>query len=188
MIGDDQHYDLMLRALALGDVGSQQLIPVHGPASLDDVTPALLKSFSGVALYGAQVGTPAKDAAMLTTYVRAGGGLFVDGAEDSAEVGALTGLPNSPIPVTTQVETIVPDTGWDWTTFGDPSVVDADLAGFGQPEYASSGGWSTQTSARLQPWARPVLATGGKDVVVRGALGAGKVLWEGLNLPYHLDS
>ena len=188
IIGDDQHYDLMLHALALSGVGSQQLIPVHGPASLDDVTPAMLKSFSGVALYGAQVGQPARDAAMLGTFVRAGGGLFVDGADNSAEVGALKGLPLSPIPVANQAETIVPDNGWDWTTYGDPSVVDADLAQFGPPAFASSGGWSTQTSTRLQPWARPVLATGGKDVVVRGALGAGKVLWEGVNLPYHLDS
>ena len=100
----------------------------------------------------------------------------------------MNGRPGSPIPVAAQVQTTVPDTGWDWTTFGDPSVVDADLAGFGQPAFANSGGWSTQTSTRLQPWARPVLATGGKDVVVRGALGAGKVLWEGLNLPYHLDT
>ena len=188
VVGDDQHYDLILHALALSGVGSRQLIPVHGPASLDDVTPALLRSFSGVALYGAQVGQPTRDAAMLGNFVRAGGGLFVDGAEDSAEVGALTGLPGSPIPVAGQVQTTVPDTGWDWTTFGDPSVVDADLAQFGRPAFANSGGWSTQTSTKLQAWARPVLATGGKDVVVRGAFGAGSVLWEGLNLPYHVDS
>jgi hypothetical protein len=188
VIGDDQHYDLVLRALALADVGSRQLIPVHGPASLDDVSPAMLKSFSGVALYGAHVGKAARDAALLGSFVRAGGGLFVDGAEDSAEVGALTGLPASPIPVAAQVETIVTDTGWDWTTYGDRSLVVGDLAQFGKPAYANSGGWSTHTSTRLQSWGRPVLATGGKDVVVRGALGAGKVLWEGLNLPYHVNS
>ena len=99
-----------------------------------------------------------------------------------------TGLPASPIPVAAQVQTVVPASGWNWTTYGDPSVVDSDLAQLGMPAYANSGGWSTQASTRLQPWARPVLASGGKDVVVRGALGAGKVLWEGLNLPYHVDS
>ena len=98
VIGDDQHYDLVLHALAFGGVGSGQLIPVHGPASLDDVTPAMLRSFSGVALYGAQVGKPARDAAMLGSFVRAGGGLFVDGAENSAEVGAVERPAGQPDP------------------------------------------------------------------------------------------
>jgi hypothetical protein len=94
--------------------------------------------------------------------------------------------PSSPLPVRASSTTLVPDTGWAWTSHGDATVVPADRASFGLPAYATSGAWATQTATELQPWARPVLDTHGKTVVAAGTLGQGKVVWEGLNLPYHL--
>jgi hypothetical protein len=187
VIGDDQRYDLMLRALALSGAGSGQIVLVHGPASLDDVTPALLRQFQSVALYGPTVGNAQRDATMLGDFVRGGGGLFVDGAENSPEVSRLAGLPGSPFPVATVAQTTVPDTGWAWTAGPDPTVVAADLPAFGPPAYATSGGWSTETATRLQPGAHEVLATHGHTVAAAGAYGSGQVFWEGLNLPYHLN-
>ncbi len=186
VVGDDQHYDLVLRALALSGVDSRQLIPVHGPASLDAVTPGELAAFSGVALYGAKVANPVRDALLLASFVKAGGGLFVDGAEDSAEVGKLVGVPGGPLPVAGLTTTTVPDSGWAWTAGSDPSVVASDLPDFGVPAFANSRGWSTQTASRLQPGAHLVLATHGRTVAAAGGFGRGRVFWEGLNLPYHL--
>jgi hypothetical protein len=186
VVGDDQHYDLMLRALALSGFDSRRLIPVHGPASLDAVTPELLSSFQGVALYGATVGHPARDASMLGTFVRAGRGLFVDGAEDSAEVAKLVGVTGSPLPVAAVRATEVPDAGWAWTAGTDSSVVPGDLPAFGPPAFGSSHAWSTETAAGIRAGAHVVLATYGKTVAAAGPYGKGRVFWEGLNLPYHL--
>ena len=188
VIGDDQHYDLVLRSLALSGLDSERLVLVHGPASLDDVTPALLASFPSVALYGATIDSPARDARILGDYVHAGGGLFVDGAENSAQVGQLVGQPGSPLPVTSAKMGEVPDTGWDWTSYGNPTVVPADLSQFGPPAYATSGGWETQHAVALTRWATPVLAAHGNVVAATGSYGAGRVVWEGLNLPYHVAS
>jgi hypothetical protein len=186
VVGDDQDYDLLLRGLALSGVDSRRLIPVHGPTSLDDVTPALLSHFQGVALYGAQVGDPAEDAAVLGQFVRAGGGLFVDGAEVSADVGKLVGVPGSPLPVAATTATAVPAAGWGWSAPGDATVVARDLPAFGPPAFADTGAWATQTAKALQPWAHPVLDTHGKTVAAAGSFGSGQVFWEGINLPYHL--
>jgi hypothetical protein len=187
VIGDDQRYDLMLRALALSGVGSDRLVLVHGPASLDDVTPALLRSFQTVALYGPTVANAQRDAALLGDFVRGGGGLFVDGAENSPAVSRLAGLPGSPFPVAAVAQTTVPESGWAFTPSADPTVVAADLTAFGPPAYDTSGGWSTETATRLQPGAHEVLATHGHTVAAAGAYGSGQVFWEGLNLPYHLN-
>jgi hypothetical protein len=186
VVGDDQHYDLFLRALALSGLPSSELIPVHGPTSLDDVTSQQLQAFHSVALYGASVGEPARDAAMLRTFVSGGGGLFVDATAAAADVADLAEQPASPIPVTASTTTLVPASGWIWTSHGDPLVDVPGLASFGAPEYATSGSWSTETAKTVQPWAHSVLDTHAKTAVVAGTLGQGQVVWEGLNLPYHL--
>jgi hypothetical protein len=189
VVGDMQHFDLLLRALSYSDVGSDQLIPVQGPASLDDVGVADLAHFDTVMLYGAAVADAARDAKLLSSYVHGGGRLVVDAADDQPAMAALARAKNSPLPVKAASDAQIKGPGWAWSSAANDSLLAGlSLEDFAPASYADQDVWSVFGATQLQSWARTDLTTHGKPVVVSGPLGSGEVIWSGLGLPYHVDS
>ena len=189
VIGDAQHYDLFLRALSHADIGSDQLIPVQGPASLDDVSPADLAHFDCVFLYGTTIGDASRDAKLLATYVQAGGGLVVDAADNETAMQELAKVKQSPLPLASVTDVQIKGPEWAWTpTPGDPLLSGIDVDAFAPASYAGSNRWSVAAAKELRPWAHIDLESHGKPVVISGRLGQGEVVWSGLGLPYHIDA
>lgn len=48
--------------------------------------------------------------------------------------------------------------------------------------------WPISEGIGVKSWARPLLTSEGKAVIVEGELGEGKVLWSGINLPFHINN
>jgi len=189
VIGDPQHFDLLLRALSYAAVGSDQLIPLQGPTSLDDVRAADLAHVDTVMLYGAAAGDPNRDAKMLSAFVNGGGRLVVDAADDQAAMGALARAKNSPLPVKAARDGQINGPGWAWApVIDDPLLAHARLTDFGAASYADQNLWSVFGATELQSWAHTDLSTHGRPVLVSGKLGAGQAIWSGIGLPYHVDS
>ena len=185
VIGDTRHYDLFLRALSYADIGSDTLIPVQGPARIDDVSRALLAHVDTVVLYGAAVTHPKRDAALLREFVMQGGTLFADSADDR-DIAKLLRTAGNPLPVRSVHNAGIRGPAWDWT--GSMSGVDAAiLDGFGPASYAGTNQWVVSAAISLAPWGQPVLRAQRKTVLVSGVLGAGRSVWSGLALPYHTD-
>ncbi|MDQ1643706.1 MAG: hypothetical protein QOJ90_3057 [Actinomycetota bacterium] len=188
VLGDKQHYDLVLRALAYAGIDSRRLILVRGPAAVDDVTADELKAFDSVVLYGATVRSAPQVAALLHEYVLRGGGLMMDTADNLPGIRAVAEQPDSPFPSADMRTKVIRGPGWDWITEGDSLTDGADLNAFGAASFAGQNRWEVASANSLRPWAHAVLQSHGLTVVAAGTIGKGTVVWSGIGLPYHVDA
>jgi hypothetical protein len=185
VLGDDSHYNTTLRAIAPAGESSKGTIPIHGGRFIDSYSRQELAQFDAVLLYGASASDPAKAARLLAQYVRDGGGLVVDGADARGLVDEL-GRRGAPVPVT---QTIPYQVRASWQMSPQPTslVRGIQFNAFSPPTYLQHRPWAVATAIRLQPWAHWDLASGTGEVMASGRYGAGKAVWVGMNLPFHVS-
>lgn len=185
VVGSDAAYTLVVKALALSGFDSRSLIPVRGGEYLDEHSAAELSQFSQVILYGFKVHDPAKALGTLDSYVRGGGSVVVEANNSPFEV---TDSAAEPIPGT-QVRKVGVGPAWNFEGTTSPILAGIDLQAFAPATY-QGGPWGVSyiPASAFQPWAEPVLMSNGHPVIVAGSLGRGRVVWSGLNLPFHIVS
>ena len=185
VIADDASYGLVLRSIALSGFDSRSLIPLRGGEYVDDHSDAELAKFDMVILYGYRVHDLSKSFRLLTDYVNRGGGLIIEAGNPSLEQtqGAPTPVPGAEI----KRKGIGPD--WRLRQAEGSIAVGLDLNAFAPATY-NGGPWGVSyiPLASIPSWAGPVLLSGGDPVMVAGTLGKGRVVWSGMNLPYHIAS
>lgn len=182
VIGGDARYRYLFRALAASDFDSQSVIPLRGGEYADDHTLAELRQFDLVVLYGFRAHDLAASLRLLGSYVVGGGNLLVEanGSPLNAAASVAAPIPGSSI-ATAQVG---PD--WKLSAGQSPITAGVQLADFDPAVYdGAPWGISYIPQTAIAPWAAPVLLSDGRPVVVAGTLGAGHVVWSGMNLPYH---
>ncbi|TMF41361.1 MAG: hypothetical protein E6I30_00010 [Chloroflexi bacterium] len=185
MIGDATAYSLVLRSIALADFDSRALIPIRGGEYLDSHSLAELSRFDEVILYQYRVHDRAKGLALLDRYVEGGGSAFIEASGSDPEQG---GAASTPIPGAEIKRTgIGPD--WGLARTSSPIATGLDLTAF-SPAVYSGGPWGISyiPEGSIASWATPVLLSNGYPVLVAGTLGRGRVVWSGMNLPYHASS
>jgi hypothetical protein len=184
VIGKDVDYDLLLRSLAPSNANSRQVIPVRGPERIDDLTLDELNQFDVVVLHGASAGHNKAAADLLARYVDGGGGLVIEAADSSAFLIDLSHVEGAPIPVTAALT--APIAGrWGFDVRTDPVSDGIDFGAFAPPRFGDRGAWETVSGSALKPWAHPVVLANKLVVVAAGQYGHGRVVWTGMNLPYH---
>jgi len=187
VIGDKYYRDLMA-LLSYSDFDSRHAIPIHGGGNrIDDLSIEELSKFDVVILYGYQYGDRDKAWTLLQQYVQAGGGLIVD-----------TGLQYANPDWNAQsIPTPCSVSATYWTNFGKawkftftPSYITdgIDFSAF-SPAISAGDPWNFAASdnSSVRSWARPVLWNHGHPVVVIGNYGNGRVVWTGMNLPWHIN-
>jgi hypothetical protein len=183
VIGPYEDDNLLLRSLAVTDVGPNHMIPVEGPANLDDYTLAELEQFPEIFLYGFEAGDPVRDAQLLERYVAHGGGLVVDAGGDAALTAQLAD-DGAPLPVTSWGSLELLD-AWHFRPSTSPLVRGIDLAGFAPAVYAGTDPYLVEAARQRVAGSAVALASGDHPVLVDERLGRGLVVESGLNLPYH---
>lgn len=185
VIGDPTAYSLVLRSIALADFDSRALIPIRGGEYLDSHSLAELSRFDEVILYQYRVHDRAKGLALLDRYVEGGGSAFIEASGSDPEQG---GAASTPIPGAEIKRTAIgPD--WGLARTSSPIATGLDLTAF-SPAVYSGGPWGISyiPEGSIASWATPVLLSNGYPVLVAGTLGRGRVVWSGMNLPYHASS
>jgi len=185
VISDDASYSLVLRSIALSGFDSRSVIPLRGGEYVDDHSDAELAKFDMVILYGYRFHDLAKAFRLLTAYVNRGGGLIIEAGNPSLEQ---TQAAPSPVPGTQiKRKSIGPD--WGLRQAEGSIAVGLDLNAFAPATY-DGGPWGVSyiPAASMPSWAEPVLLSGGDPVMVAGTVGKGRVVWSGMNLPYHIAS
>ena len=185
VIGDDASYALVLRSIALSGFDSRSLIPLRGGEYVDDHAGAELAKFDMVILYGYRFHDLSRAFGLLADFVNRGGGLIIEGGNPSLEQ---TQAAPAPVPgAQIKRKGVGPD--WKLQRAEGSIAVGLDLNGFAPATY-SGGPWRVSyiPSASMPSWAAPVLTSDGDAVMVAGTLGKGRVVWSGMNLPYHIAS
>jgi hypothetical protein len=185
VVGRDFSYSLIVKALALSGFDSRSLIPVRGGEYLDDHSAAELAQFDELILYGYSVHDASKALALLRDYVERGGGVVMEANNSPFEA---SGSAEEPIPGT-QVVKVGIGPAWNLESRSSPITSEIDLTAFA-PASFQGGPWGISyiPPGLVRSWADPVLLSDGRPVVVAGMLGSGRVVWSGMNLPYHVVS
>ena len=185
VIGSDASYSLIVRAVALSGFDSRSLIPVRGGEYLDDHSAADLGQFDDLILYGYKAHDPGRALALLGNYVGRGGSVVMEANNSPFAVADSAG---EPIPGT-QIKQIGIGPSWNFESNASAITSGIDLNNFA-PAIYQGGPWGISyiPTPGLRSWAQPVLLSDGRPVVVAGMLGSGRVVWSGLNLPYHIVS
>jgi hypothetical protein len=185
VVGPRIAYEYVMRTIAHAAAGPRSVVPIEGPPDLADLTLSDLERFPDVMLYGATIPDPAKAARLLGAYVRQGGRLVVEAVGDASALDAMAGLDPKLFPAGGWSANQV-SRQWDF----EPTPKDALLTGvalsrFGPPAYQHDQPWTTEVATALQRSAHVALETHHLALVVSSRDGAGQVVVDGLNLPYH---
>ena len=183
VIGGPDSYQLVFRDLSYGDFDTAHAIPVQGGRYVDDYSAQDLAKFDEVVIYGALAHDAAHAFDLLKGYVSAGGGLVIDASGSPLADGS--GI-NEPLPITGATGRGV-NGDWRFKAESSPLTEGIDFSSFGPARY-DGGPWTVSVATGVRSWARTVLWSGTDSVVVAGEFGQGRVVWSGLNLPYHIDS
>ena len=183
VIGGPENYRLVFRDLSYSDFDTARAIPVEGSAYVDDYSATDLAQFDEVVVYGGLAHDSARASALLDGYVRSGGGLIVESSGTPPALGP--GL-NEPLPITGTADHGV-NGEWQFKTVSSPITDGIDFSSFGPARYNGSP-WTVAAATGVRSWAQTVVWSGTEGVVVTGQLGQGRVVWSGLNLPFHVDS
>lgn len=179
VVGQPENYRLVFRDLSYSGFDTSHVIPVQGSPYVDDYSDHALARFDEVLIYGGRAHDSVRAFQLLSTYVRSGGGLVVEASDTTLGVG-------EPFPVT-GVARRDKDGEWRFKAQSSPVTDGVDFGSF-SPARFGAGPWTVSAATGVRSWAQPVLWSGADAVVVAGQLGQGRVVWSGLNLPFHIDS
>lgn len=183
VIGQPENYQVVFRDLSYSDFDTAHAIPVQGGPYVDDYSAQDLAQFDEVLIYGGRAHDSTRAFDLLNGYVRSGGGLIVESSGSPLAGGS--GI-NEPIPITGATGHDV-EGDWRFKTESSPITDGIDFSSFGPARY-SGGPWTVSAATGVRTWAQTVVWSGADSVVVAGQLGQGRVVWSGLNLPFHIDS
>ena len=170
-------YDVIYRSFAQGNINSRYLIPVVSKKTIDDYQIEELKNFDIIILYNYMFKDRKQAFALLDEYVRQGGGLFIESNVYVEEEGRLP----EPFPVNSIRKQSFAD---NWNLTVSSEFEEIDLVSFSPPVY-QEGPWGGVIGGELKDWAQVLVSRRGEPLIVGGQLGRGRVVWSGMNLPYH---
>ena len=186
VIGDEAKrvFELVFRKANFGLVSYDKAILVNGGEYIDSYSVDELNEFEVIFLYGYKYRNKNKAWALIDSFVKNGGRLFVDTGWQyvSADWKA------------DKTPDFLPLEKLDWTNYGKTKdytlnrdlieMSGIDINGF-SPLVWEDGPWGVSSSDLLKSWARPILTVSGHPLVVGGNLGNGRVIWSGMNLLGH---
>jgi hypothetical protein len=196
VVGNEVGYDAFLKNLATQNLNSRYLIPVRGPEEIEDIKDYNLKDFDLVFLYNYRYRNErdfkSRDKetwTLLEKYVQAGGNLIIETGGEVIETNSsvLSAKNLNILPTVFPIEqTIRAELGqsWDLTVNSSPVTEGIDFGKFAQLVYEKAP-WKLSYAVGVRSWGKTVLAQAGRPILVEGTLGKGKVIWSGINFPYH---
>jgi hypothetical protein len=183
VIGQPENYQVVFRDLSYSGFDTAHAIPVQGGPYVDDYSAQDLAQFDEVLIYGGRAHDSGRAFDLLNGYVRSGGGLIVESSGSTLAGGS--GI-SEPLPITGATRHDV-NGDWQFKSASSPITDGIDFSSFGPARYGG-GPWTVSVASGVRSWAHTVLSSGADSVVVAGQLGQGRVVWSGLNLPFHIDS
>lgn len=177
--GEKIAYDSVLRSLAQANLNSSYFIPVRSDKRIDAISLDELKDFDIVFLYGYDI-KKSHTKEKLRQYIEEGGGLIIESNKYLDEEEALG--------------EILPVSGINYQDFGKSWSLDLgrELLGINKeafgPAIFDEEPWDMGVASSVDPSSKILLSNHGKPLIVGKQLGKGRLVWSGMNLPYHINT
>jgi type 1 glutamine amidotransferase len=179
-VGNASNYETFFRGMAMENLNSKIVVPIKIAERIKDVSQADLANIDALVVYG-YVAKDREEWQIIEKWIEGGGKMFVDTGSDAMDT-ANVNLPDF---------------------FPGGSSVKKQLGSL--PAFVSSSNWADSIDASLfgevmldgKPWDFSVMDGGFKPdsqvlvsqadvpVIIKRKVGAGMVVWSGMNLPYH---
>lgn len=185
VFSDYAGYEDVLRLLAAQNINSKVVIPVHAGQFVDDMPEEEIKQFKAVILHQYKYKNKTKAFNTLSSYVENGGMAFIDTGTEMPESNSGQ-LPEF-FPFTSSKRS---DQGIEWNISANLEhslLQNVDVSDFGPLVYNGTQWKLTTPEDKIKEGATAILTHNDKAIVVEYALGSGKVIWSGMNLPYHYN-
>jgi len=182
VIGGKVSYNIFLQVLAQVNFNSQKIIPLLGQRYIDDYNLKELEKFDAIFLYDYKYHNKKKAFGLLEEYVKNGGGLFIE-VHNTKEANEWDLSRIFPIE-----ETKIQEILGDWKLKGQSDLIkDINLSDFAEASYQGKP-WQISYADfdDLANWSFPILKREDKVILVGGEFEGGKVVWSGMNLPFHI--
>jgi len=183
-IGKKTSYNIFFRSLAYSNLNSRHFIPIHGDEFIDSYSSDELKKFKVLVLYDYRFRDSRRAAELLKSFVENGGGvvmesnMFADEERSFGEILPVYGVEHA-------------NFGKKWrlslTADGEEALGDIALSKFGEAVFLE-GPWGVAVAKGTTDGARGFLREADRPILAGGDFGKGRVVWSGMNLPYHINS
>lgn len=184
VVAPEAHYDNFIRTLSYSEYNSKQLIPIYLGSKLGSLKKENLKYFDAVFIYDYKKPIFSINPwGELTEYVKGGGNLIIETGQKVSESEAIS-LPEV-FPMTDS-KIVVVNKPWNVGINETVLTEEIEVTDFTPltTKYKPFA-ISEAKPEKLKEWAEPVLTKHGSVVMAMGEYGEGKVVWSGLNMPFH---
>ncbi|MBI3396893.1 hypothetical protein HY045_00290 [Candidatus Woesebacteria bacterium] len=179
VIGDNEGYKTIIRTISMQNLNTRLLIPINGPTKIDDLSLSDLRIYKAVVLYRFTSGSWTK----LERYVENGGLLIINAAEDNNDFK--TNLPNifpfNKINVATIKGRLNLEKKSDSELLNNVNLNNFSPYLYNGPDWKIEYG----NIADLRKSATAIITEKNKVFLAENKVGKGRVIWSGLNMPYH---
>jgi hypothetical protein len=187
-VGDAAHFSYLTQVVSNADAGPMPVALINGGSDLADVSAHELRGVGAMVFYGPLPGVASRSsAAILEDFVRNGGSLFVDAGDFPSLTTDLVSAVPALVPVT-GASTSAVGGQWDFGSAKSPLMRDLDPKKWSPPVFSAGQPWGIQLPTGTNTGSTVLLRAHGEPVLVSTRYGAGRVIWSGLNLPYHIGS
>lgn len=184
IFSSDPDYEDILRILASENLNSKKIIPVKG-VNIDDLNLKDLSAFDAIFLTSYTYRDPKKAFALLEKYVERGGKIFIDTGAETKESNGNNLSAIFPFDASERK-----GLGEEWAPEVQDSIYfdDVEVDDFG-PLVFNGSEWKVTVpkDLRVRSGVNILLRQQGNPVLIERNLGSGRVIWSGLNLPYHIN-
>jgi hypothetical protein len=184
--------DMLSRVLAVQDYNSKSIVNIIGPKMIDQWSYDDFLRFDSVFLYNYDYKNKSKTWGLIEAFLRNGGTVFIDTGGDVKETSTMKNLQYAGGELPEFFPVSRTDKGffgknWSLEKGNSPLVAMAPIDAFSDLQLdGEPWGLSYATKDNLREGARIILSNAGQIVMAESDYGKGKIIWSGLNLPYHL--
>ena len=194
VIGGKDAFDTVIRFFGMMGLDSRKIIVASGPKLVDDAPLAQMMDFDALVLYKYDYKNYSKSWERIAKYLENGGKVFIDtGPEvkESSSVDLPAKFPKILPEIFPVGQTKRGDLGTTWEgEIGDFGYFEnVNLEEF-SPLQFDKNPWNISYAANgktdLREGASALLYSHGYPVLAEQEIGKGKIIWSGINLPYHV--
>lgn len=182
IVSGDNGFETILRTFAHMNLNSQDAIPVRLGKSLDGLSLKELLNFDLLILYEYDYSDRGRVDRTLLEYIKSGGNIFIDTGSEVKDSSTLESI--EILPVTSTARNSF-GRKWGFDPRDDPIVSVIDFSLFSPPLFDEDP-WKVSYSEDLRQGGKALMLNHKKLVLASQEIGEGKIIWSGLNLPYHI--
>ncbi len=193
MIGNSESYNSLIRTLATLDLNSRSIIPIKLGEKIDDVSLDNLKDMDMILLYGYDYQNHESAWRKIENFVKDGGRVLIETGSDVKQTSTI----DLPAAFPKELPAVFPisstqkkqiGTVWDLQTAGTIETNNIDLTKFAPP-LIDNNAWyfSLPVETEMRTGAQAIISNGNIPLIVSWNFGSGKVIWSGVNFPYHIN-